>query len=69
MKTTFQLPKTKLTTVVWYRGNEAHETLIETPHSNDELRNAMLQHKVGFSEIRAVKAVDPNALAKAMMAF
>jgi len=54
------LPKTKMCVVVSYRdGKPLPETLIPTPKSNNDLRNTMLmEHRVGFSEIRAVKAVN-----------
>ncbi len=49
--------------VVWYRDNKKNETLITTPRTNSDLRNEMLmQHRVGFSEIRAVKSVDGASL-------
>lgn len=55
--------------VVWYRGGKKSETLIPTPANNDNLRNTMLtQHKVGFSELRTIKAVDGNAIARQMQA-
>ena len=49
--------------VVWYRDGKKNETLIETPRSNNDLRNTMLMsHRVGFSEIRCVKSVDTAEL-------
>ena len=62
MKTNFVLPTTKLCTVIWYRNGEKHEQLINTPANNDRLVEVMLSHKVGYSEIRAVKSVEPNGL-------
>jgi len=63
-KTNFVLPQTKMCVVVWYRDNKKNETLIETPRSNNDLRNTMLmKHRVGFSEIRCIKSVDGNDLA------
>ena len=63
MKTNFNIPTSKLTTVVWYRDGVKHEQLIDTPKTNDILRNLMLmKYKVGFSEIRALKSVVPNEL-------
>lgn len=45
--------------VVWYRDGKKNETLIETPLSNNDLRNTMLMSRhVGFSEIRCVKSVE-----------
>lgn len=48
--------------VVWYRNNKKHETLIPTPETNKGLVSAMFGHKVGASEIRAVKSVDPSEM-------
>lgn len=49
--------------VVWYRNNKKNETLIPTPVNNEQLRQTMLtQHKVGYSELRTVKAVDAQSL-------
>jgi hypothetical protein len=63
IKPNFILPQTKLCTVVWYRNGVKNETLIETPRSNNDLRNTMLMsHRVGFSEIRCVKSVDTAEL-------
>lgn len=63
MKTNFALPTTKFSTVVWYRDGKSHEVLMPTPRSNDALRDLMLlKHHVGFSEIKAVKAVEPVQL-------
>jgi len=62
MKTNFKLPTTKMCIVVWYRNGEKHEQLINTPANNDRLVEVMLSHKVGYSEIRAVMAVDPDKL-------
>ncbi len=62
MKTNFTLPQTKLCVVVWYRNNTANETLIPTPANNRILVDTMLSHRVGCSEIRAVKPVNPTAL-------
>ncbi len=58
MKPIFILPQTKLSTVVSYRNGVKSETLIQTPRSNADLFHTMLiSHRIGFSEIRAVKAV------------
>lgn len=63
IKPTFTLPITKLCTVVWYRNGEKHEQLIDTPRSSNGLIDIMLlKHRVGFSEIRAVKSVDTKEL-------
>ena len=62
MKTKFKLPNTKLCTVVWYRDGVKHEQLIETPANKDRLVDMMLKHKVGYSEIRAVKSVEAGEL-------
>lgn len=63
MKTHFKLPITKMCIVVWYRNNVKHEQLIAIPANNDRLVNTMLMdHKVGYSEIRAVKPVEAQGL-------
>jgi len=63
MKTNFALPTTKFCVVIWYRNGEKHETLMETPFNNTALTDTMLmKHHVGFSEIRAVKSVEPTQL-------
>lgn len=66
MKTNFTLPQSASCIVVWYRNGKKNETLIPTPANNDNLRNVMLTHKVGYSEIRAVKAVNGSDIAAAM---
>lgn len=49
--------------VVWYRNAAKSEVLIPTPANNDRLTETMFRtHKVGPSEIRAVKAVEPMQL-------
>ena len=59
----FKLPKTKMTVVIWYRNGQKNETLIPTPVSCSELANTMfMKFRVGPSEIRALKAVEPGAL-------
>lgn len=60
MKTQFRFPNTKFCLVLWYRNNKANETRIPTPATDDVLQTEMLKHKVGLSEIRAVKS-DPNS--------
>jgi hypothetical protein len=63
MKPNFVLPQTKMCVVVWYRNNQKHEQLIDTPRSNASLFDLMLmRHHVGYSEIRALKPVEPTAL-------
>lgn len=55
--------------VVWYRNGKPNETLIDTPANNDALVQTMLmEHRVGASEIRAVKAVTGDDIKRAMMA-
>ncbi len=66
MKVNFSLPNTKLCIVLTIRGNERKEHLIDTPPSNDALRQRMLEKKIGFSEIKAVKAVEPAGLVSLM---
>jgi hypothetical protein len=52
-----------MTVVLWYRNGQRNETLIQTPSSCSELANTMfMQHRVGPSEIRALKPVEPSAL-------
>ena len=59
----FKLPKTRMTVVVWNRKGEQHEQLIETPATCKRLADYMFeQFKVGPSEIRALKAVEPGLL-------
>lgn len=66
MKPTFKFPKTKMCMVIWYRNNISHETLIDTPFNHDDLFYTMLmKHHVGYSEIRALLAVDPKQLIRA----
>ncbi len=62
MRLQFRLPKTKLCVVVWYRDNKKNEVLIPTPGNNTRLVEVMLTHRVGASEIRAVKAVEASGL-------
>lgn len=63
MKTNFELPKTPTCDVVWYRNGKKNVTTIETPANNDMLVHRMLMdHKVGFGEIRAVKAINTGEL-------
>jgi aspartate carbamoyltransferase catalytic subunit len=63
MKPNFVLPQTKMCVVVWYRNGKKNETLIDTPRTNAGLFDLMLmRHHVGYSEIRAIKSVEPTAL-------
>lgn len=63
MKPNFVLPQTKTCVVVWYRSGVKCETYIDTPRTNAALFDLMLmRHHVGWSEIRALKPVDPKAL-------
>ena len=66
MKVNFTLPNTRLCIVLTIRDNKKTEHLIDTPPNNDALRQRMLERQVGYSEIRAVKAVDGNGLAGQM---
>ncbi len=59
MKVNFNLPNTKLCIVVWYRNGVKSEILIDTPANTDRLQQVMLGHRVGLSEIRAIKSVSP----------
>ena len=60
--TNFTLPETKLCVVVWVRNGKRQEVLMDTPASNEKLTLAMLERKVGRSEIRAIKAVNLHTL-------
>jgi inosine-uridine nucleoside N-ribohydrolase len=51
-----------MSVVVFNSNDKLQEVLIDTPKSNDDLFNIMLNHKVGYSQIRAVKAVNGNEL-------
>ena len=65
MKPTFNIPKSSMVVVVWYRDGIRRETLIQTPKSNNDLFNTMLMtYRVGYSEIRAVKAVVADELVR-----
>ena len=59
MKTQFVFPNTSTAIVVWYRDGVKHETKIVTPHNTTQLQTVMLSHRVGYSEIRSIKA-DPD---------
>lgn len=61
--TKFVFPNTRTCVVRWERNGQFNETIIPTPEGTTGLRNAMLGHRVGYSEIRAVKA-DPNGVIK-----
>lgn len=59
----FKLPKTKMSLVVWYRKGQRFETLINTPETCSRLAETMFSHhRVGPSEIRAIKPVEPSEL-------
>ena len=61
MKPIFKLPSTKMCVVVWYRDGVKHETLMDTPfNSNDLIDKMLMDHHVGYSEIRTVLSVDPK---------
>ena len=62
MKPRFILPTSAMTVVVFNQNSINQEVLIDTPKSNDDLFNTMLKHKVGYSQIRAVKSVNGNEL-------
>ena len=67
MKPNFVLPQTKLCLVVSYRNGVKTETLMETPPNNDMLFYRMLvNHGIGYSEIRAVKEINAAQLANSM---
>jgi hypothetical protein len=60
--TNFKLPETKICIVVWYRNGNKNETVIDTPKTNQVLVNTMFEHRVGASEIRAIKGIDFTSL-------
>lgn len=63
MKPIFKLPETKMCVVIWYRDGERHEQLMDTPTTSAKLIDLMLmQHHVGWSEIRGVQSVDIREL-------
>ena len=62
MKPKFNLPKTKMCVVVFKKDDKIQELLLDTPLSNESLFATMLGHKVGYSQIRAVKSVEPTEL-------
>jgi len=67
MKVKFRIPQTDSVIVRWFRkGVGFTETLIDRPANNEMLRITMLGHKVGYSEIRAVKSVDGTDLQQAI---
>jgi hypothetical protein len=66
MKINFALPNTRLCIVITIRDNKRTEHLMPTPPNNDMLRQRMLEKRIGYGEIRAVKAVDGESLASQM---
>lgn len=65
--TNFRLPETRTCIVVWYRHDRKNEILMDTPANMEALKNKLImEHKVGMSEVRAIKSVIPNELAAAM---
>lgn len=66
MKVNFTLPNTRLCIVLTIKDNNRTEHLIPTPPSNDMLRQRMLEKKIGFSDIKAVKSVDGDSIATQM---
>lgn len=57
MKIKFQIPQSTNVIVRWFRHGKFTDTLIPRPANNEMLRLTMVQnHKVGYSEIRCVKA-------------
>lgn len=67
MKIKFRLPNTRLCVVLWYDNNQPHEVLIDTPANNEMLQLEMLKHKVGWTQIRAVKAVETSGLLRQLV--
>jgi hypothetical protein len=62
MKPKFNLPTTKMCVVVYNDNGSQKEVLVNTPVNNDALFSVMLTHKVGYSQIRAVKSLDATEL-------
>ena len=57
----FKLPTTKTCIVVWFRNGVRFQKLIQTPGNNNRLKDVMFaEEKVGMSEIRTVKSVEPT---------
>lgn len=56
IKIKFRIPESAKVIVRWFRNNKFTDTKIPRPANNEMLRLEMLRRKVGFSEIRAVKA-------------
>lgn len=58
MNKTFELPDTKLCSVVWFSGKKPNQVkyraIIPTPRDNTALQIAMLQHGCGMSQIGGV---------------
>ena len=49
--------------IIWDRNGQRNEVLIPSPQSSASLARTMFNnHRVGYSEIRAVKAVNPSEL-------
>lgn len=62
-QTQFTLPQTSMCTVLWLRNGTMHEELIATPSTNERLKDIMFANfKCGWSEIRAVKGVNPHEM-------
>lgn len=47
---------------MWYRNNKPNEIVITTPANEDALQLEMLKHRVGYSEIRTIKADNTSGL-------
>jgi len=63
IETRFRLPNTAKAIVVYFRDGKLQEQLIDTPQTNKGLVDTMFRkHRIGPSEIRAVKAVDFSSL-------
>jgi hypothetical protein len=61
-KTTFKFPNTASCVVVFNRNGVNKEVVIPTPANDEALKNTLImKHKVGFSEVRCIKA-DPNSV-------
>ena len=60
MKIAFNLPETPKCTVEYVSNGVKYSTILSTPRDNDALAIAMLDKKVGMSQIRNVSPFTPR---------
>jgi hypothetical protein len=53
----FNLPKTPKCRVEYVNGNIRYSKIMPTPRTNDALQVALLAHKIGMSQVKAVVAI------------